>query len=143
MFPLEFFFKSFWHKWLVFAMTLQSHLLPYNLWRVSATCLSVRYHSFMHLSFDWKHKKGDFFSSACLVARLLNSHYIPFPVVQNNIFLKLNTFNCILLPFAVFTGIKAGKISLNFPVEKCLKKFLGTIKKCLTFYLWDLGPILL
>lgn len=93
-----FFFKSFWQRWLVFALILQSHQLPNNLWRLSATSLSMRSHIFMHLSSEVKHKKGArYFFSACLVPRLLNSHYIPFPAVQNHIFLKLSSLNLALL----------------------------------------------
>lgn len=49
------------------------------------------------------------------------------------VFTESSSFDCTLLPFTLFTGIRADKISLTFPTEKTIKKLLGTIKKCLIF----------
>lgn len=71
-----------------------------------------------------------------LVAKLLNSHHVPFPVVPMYVFLLItiitvsSSFDGTSLPFTVYTGIRAGKTILTSPVEKIL---LFTIKKCLNF----------
>lgn len=74
------------------------------LWHFRVTCCHIICEEFQLLVFHWgttflctspltwSTRKLIFFS-ACLVARLLNSHYVPFPVVQNYIFLKLSSLN--------------------------------------------------